>query len=126
LPGTGPISGLPSGPKVNGPLIIFFMFLQGVLRFEKTIRVLQDENESLKVEIMNWKREIYQRRRKEKQFGIINEELLWSADSSQLIKELVKRTDDNGESLIVPHFSVDLYGRKQLLALLPTATFFAN
>jgi len=108
------------------PLIIFFMFLQGVLRFEKTIRALQDENETLKVEIMNWKREIYQRRRKEKQFGIINEELLWSADSSQLIKELVKRTDDNGESLIVPHFSVDLYGRKQLLALLPTATFFAN
>ena len=59
------------------PLMIFFMFLQGVLRFEKTIRVLQDENETLKVEIMNWKREIYQRRRKEKQFGIINEELLW-------------------------------------------------
>ena len=108
------------------PLIIFFMFLQGVLRFEKTIRVLQYENESLKVEIMNWKREIYQRRRKEKQFGIINEELLWSADSAQLIKELVKRRDDNGESLIVPHFSVDIYGRKQLLALLPTATFFAN
>jgi len=108
------------------PLIIFFMFLQGHLRFEKTIRVLQDDNESLRVEIMNWEREVYQRRRKEKQFGIINEELLWSADSSRLIKELVTRRDDTGEALIVPHFSVDRYGRKQLLALLPRATFFAN
>ena len=108
------------------PLIIFFMFLQGVLRFEKTIKVLEDDNENLRLEIIRWQRELYQKRKIEEQFGIINEELLWSADSSQLIKELVKRTDDNGESLIVPHFSVDLYGRKQLLALLPTATFFAN
>ena len=108
------------------PLIILFLFLQGHLRFEKIIKVLEDDNENLRLEIIRWQRELNQKRKIEKQFGIINEELLWSADSSRLIKELVARRDDTGEALIVPHFSVDIYGRKQLLALLPRATFFAN
>jgi hypothetical protein len=57
---------------------------------------------------------------------MINEKLLWTANTPDLIKELVIRLGDDGEPMIVPHFSVDALGRKQLMALIPRVTFFTR
>tara|TARA_X000000368_G_C22423543_1_gene447174 strand:+ start:90 stop:449 length:360 start_codon:yes stop_codon:yes gene_type:complete len=43
---------------------------------------------------------------------------LWKADSDQLVDELLKRTDDNGQPLFIAHCVSDEFTKKRLVGLI--------
>jgi|GEM_PF-1543369 len=124
------------------PIIIFFMPLKELVMAERLNKHLKEKSDNLELQNMQLRRKISQQKIEKNQYGMINDKLLWSANTPDLIKEndkllwsantpdlikeLVIRLGDDGEPMIVPHFSVDAYGRKQLMALIPRVTFFTR
>jgi len=108
------------------PIIIFFMPLKELVMAERLNKHLKEKSDILELQNMQLRRKIGQQEIEKNQYGVINEKLLWTANTPDLIKELVIRLGDDGEPMIVPHFSVDAYGRKQLMALIPRVAFFTR
>ena len=108
------------------PIIIFFMPLKELVMAERLNKHLKEKSDNLELQNMQLRRKIGQQEIEKNQYGVINEKLLWTANTPDLIKELVIRLGDDGKPMIVPHFSVDAYGRKQLMALIPRVTFFTR
>ena len=108
------------------PIIIFFMPLKELVMAERLNKHLKEKSDNLELQNIQLRRKNAQREMQKNQFRMINQKLLWTANTQDLIKELVIRLGEDGEPMIVPHFSVDAYGRKQLMALIPRVTFFTR